>query len=76
MSRIMCGLVFDTIPMYILFLYIYLHLNSCSYYISHMTVTYLLTLVNKYPSTVIQILNKNHCKLLKLKSFKCIYFSL
>lgn len=71
MSRIMCGLVFDTIPMYILFLYIYL-----SYYISHMTVTYLLTLVNKYPSTVIQILNKNHCKLLKLKSFKCIYFSL
>lgn len=73
MSRIMCGLVFDTIPMYILFLYIS---TSCSYYISHMTVTYLLTLVNKYPSTVIQILNKNHCKLLKLKSFKCIYFSL
>lgn len=73
MSRIMCGLVFDTIPMYILFLYIP---TSCSYYISHMTVTYLLTLVNKYPSTVIQILNKNHCKLLKLKSFKCIYFSL
>lgn len=29
--------------------------TSCSYYISHMTVTYLLTLVNKYPSTVIQI---------------------
>lgn len=73
MSMIMCGLVFDTIPMYILFLYIP---TSCSYYISHMTVTYLLTLDNKYPSTMIQNLNKNHCKLLKLKSFKCIYFSL